>query len=93
MSEEKHSAIEEHLKESFPDSQIDQENISTDQHFIITLENKVLMLKVSREFIEDNSKDEIVDILERWDIVEALNENYPQGILVTTLGPRLFKRS
>lgn len=93
MSKEKYDAIQGYLESEFPQSNIEQANISSDQHYRIPTKNGLLMLKVGELFIEDHSQEEIIKMLKNWRVSDLLREHSKLGILVTSNGPQTFKRS
>ncbi len=93
MSQEKCDAILAYLKEEFPGSDIEQANISDNQHYRIPIGNGLLMLKVGIEFIDDNSQEEIINKIKDWGVSELLKKNSKLGILVTNAGPSIYQRS
>lgn len=93
MFEEKCDAIERYLRQFYENSHIEQANISDDQHFRIPVENGLLMLRIDRNFIDDNSKEEILGKLENWNIIGLLNDNKKLGIFVSDSGPCTYQRS
>ena len=93
MNQEKCNAIEAYLSDNFPGSQIEQANISDDQHYQIHTENGSLMLIAGRNFIDDNSQDEIINKLKSWNVPNMLKEDRKLGILVTDAGANTYQRS
>ncbi len=92
MNQNKCNAIENYLKEQFPNSNIEQANISDNQHYRIPTENGLLILKVGKEFIDDSTEEEIIQKLNEWEVPSLLRENSKLGILVTRYGASTFQR-
>jgi len=93
MNQDKCDAIEAYLKQEFPASNVEQANISDNQNYRIPTESGLLMLRVGREFIDDNSIEEIINKLSSWKVPELLAQHSEMGILVTDSGPSTYQRS
>lgn len=93
MNQDKCNAIEEYLKGQFPGSHIEQTDISANQHYRIRTEKDLLILKMDGDFIDDNSKEEIIDKMKHWHVSKLLKQNSKLGILVTQAGPSKYQLS
>ncbi len=93
MDQIKCDAIQEYLQEEFPDSPIDQANISDDQHYRIHIENGLLMLRVGRNFIDDNNIEVIIDRMRDWEVANLLRDHSDLGVLITDGGASAFTRN
>ena len=92
MNHEKCDAIQSYLEKEFPDSAIEQADIAGNQHYRIPVKGGLLMLRVGREFMEDHSKDELIEKLAQWKVPDLLRENKELGIVVTNYGPSTYQR-
>jgi len=93
MLNEKCDAIVKYLNIEFPESYIEQANIRDEQYFKIPIEKGLLLLKVNREFIEDNSIEDILSEFNKQNIYTLLHENPKLGVFINQKGPSLFERS
>ena len=94
MDESKLDSVREYLNNVFPDQKI-TENHDFDlaaQTFNISNETDSLLLKVGENFVDDNNADQIVDLLNRWDVADLLKQHPEVGLLVTSKGPQSFER-
>ena len=89
MNQDKLDAIADYLKDEFTGSNIERRlEFDTGMlRFRIDLEDCALMLKVGRLLLDDNTQDEIIQHLKRWEIPKLLRENSKFGIRVTAKGP------
>lgn len=90
----KHSAIERHLSSAFPCSTITQKHNFDrgTQTFKICSQDHTLLLKISNEFVDDNSIDEIFRQFDLWDLTKNLAREIELGLLVTQCGLETFTR-
>ena len=95
MQDIKYTAIRRYLSENFPDCDIEQRN-DFDRHaqsFRIGAHEGDLLLKVSDEFVEDNEVSEILKLMSKWSLAEALRNDGGKGVLFSQHGIELFARS
>lgn len=92
MYKEKCESIANYLSEEFPESAIEHAEIAESQHYRINVNSGLLLLKVSREFIDDHSIDVMLEMFKQWKISCLLRDNHRQGILVTNAGTCIFNR-
>ena len=94
MNEGKLDSVRKFLIDVFPDWKI-TEKYDFDlaaQTFKVSNERGSLLLKVGENFIDDNNTEQIVDMLNKWDVPSLLKQNPEVGLLVTSNGPQSFER-
>ena len=92
--EDKKAAIYAYLCEKFPNSEVEQKydfNLGA-QAFKIRLRDRVLLLKVGDEFVEDNAIAEILRQFNLWSLAEILGKETELGVLATQRGLETFRR-
>jgi hypothetical protein len=91
-TKEKYEVIKDYLRKKFPDSTIEQKddfNRGADS-FKVHLADCTLLLKVGREFLEDNNIAEIISIFNPWALAQILEKNPEFLVLVTQRGVEAF---
>ena len=62
------------------------------QTFRIARDTGALLVKVEKNFIDDNDTNQIRNMLDQLDIVDVLKQHPEVGLLVISKGSRLFQR-
>ena len=86
--EEKKASISAYLCEKFSGSKVEL-NYDFDlraQSFLILLHDREFLLKVSIDFINDNSTTEIFSKFELWSLTKRIEKETKTGVLVTNSG-------
>lgn len=93
-TKEKYEVIEDYLRKKFPDSTIEKKDDFNRgaQSFKVHLSDCTLLLKVGREFIEDNNIAEIISLFDLWALAEILEKSPELLVLVTHRGVEAFRR-
>ena len=93
MDKNKLEAVREYLNGKFPGAEI-KEKYDSDlfaQTFKIYNDSDLLLLKVSKDFLGDNSEGQIKAALDNLKIAELLVENNELGVLVSNDPPSIFE--
>jgi len=90
LNEEKHRAIEGYLGEHFPDAEIVQSSVGLDRGYKIFQDGQTYILKVTLQYLMDNSLEKILSDFQNFDIAKLLRESTDVGILVTRQGVSSF---
>ncbi len=90
MDSEKIQSISAHLLKHFPKYEIvDKYNSSRmTQTFRIETEDGILLALFSREFVEDNDSNAILDKIDKWNLTNQLRDNLSALVIVTNHGIR-----
>lgn len=93
FAEEKLNAVRNYLRGEFPSyaihDQFDHDRYA--QTFRLTQENKIHLVTVSREFLDDHSTSEILKSLERCHISQYFQKESVARVVVTNSGVKLEK--
>ena len=94
MSKDNFNSVFEFLNKSFPKSEIETLNyhVADDAQFKIHFENGSSLLKVSMELLSDNTNDDLIGPLDKWEITDHLKSNIGKGSLAKTSSVSLFDR-
>ena len=84
------SAARNYLKMNFPDCTISDRHDTDTISELFTIENParrlVYRVRMSREFLDDNSSEQIQQELERWETAEAARRSKGSLVVVTNAG-------
>lgn len=94
VEESKLEAVRTHLRDEFAGAVIDEMYDSTveAQTFRICIGKDTLLLKVDRNFIDDNNAKQVLAYLKQWMVTNLLRENKDLEIFVGNKGPQTFER-
>ena len=90
MDIDKIQSIRDYLLKHFPNcAQEDKYNSSrTVQAFTIETEDEILVALFSKEFIDDNDSNAILNKIEKWNLTNQLRDNPSALVIVTNHGIR-----
>lgn len=93
-AKDKQTVIYAYLCEKFPNAMVEHKNDFdwSAQSFKVRLPDRVLLLKVEDEFIDDNATAEILHQFDLWSLAEILGKEMKLGVLVSHHGIGTFHR-
>lgn len=94
MNQEKCAAIRSYIESKFPGCNIEDSDDFNLKTLTVTIQvgSSLRLLKVDKDFIDDNDISEILRQFDLWDLSEILLEEKELGVMITQQGPSFFSR-